>query len=218
MSPVPLTCAVMVGFRPAPAVTGAVQTLTSAWSLAVQWATSVNVSPAESVTPLASGLAAPQTPTWTTSRLPGPSATGRLTDRLPAPPVCADACCTNDGAVAGPGVTTLDGADAGEVPAAFVAVTVNVYAVPLVSPVTTVAVAGAATWTGAWATEPAYGVTVYPVIGLPLLFGAVQPTVAEPSPAVAATDDGADGALGGCPMWTIEATDGTPLSLRMNSM
>ena len=41
---------------------------------------------------------------------------------------------------AGPGVTELDGADAGPVPIAFVAVTVKVYAVPLVSPVTVVLV------------------------------------------------------------------------------
>jgi hypothetical protein len=34
------------------------------------------------------------------------------------------------------GVTLFDGADAGPVPAEFVAVTVKVYAVPLVSPVT----------------------------------------------------------------------------------
>ena len=34
------------------------------------------------------------------------------------------------------GVTALDAADAAEVPAAFVAVTVNVYAVPLVKPLT----------------------------------------------------------------------------------
>ena len=36
------------------------------------------------------------------------------------------------------GVTLFDAADAGPVPEAFVAVTVNVYAVPLVNPVTTI--------------------------------------------------------------------------------
>ena len=36
-----------------------------------------------------------------------------------------------------PGVTLFDGADGGPVPIALVAVTVNVYAVPLVSPVIT---------------------------------------------------------------------------------
>ena len=41
------------------------------------------------------------------------------------------------------GVTEADETDAGEVPAAFVAVTANVYGVPLVSPVTVHVVAGA---------------------------------------------------------------------------
>jgi len=41
------------------------------------------------------------------------------------------------------GVTAALDEDAGEVPAAFVAVTVNVYAVPLVSPVTVPVVAPA---------------------------------------------------------------------------
>src|SRR5688572_24538798 len=40
------------------------------------------------------------------------------------------------------GVTGADAADAGPVPMALVAVTVNVYAVPLVRPVTVVLVAG----------------------------------------------------------------------------
>ena len=49
------------------------------------------------------------------------------------------------GAVAGSaGVTLADGADAGLVPIALVAVTTNVYALPLVSPVTVAVVAGAA--------------------------------------------------------------------------
>jgi hypothetical protein len=38
-------------------------------------------------------------------------------------------------------VTEFDGADAGPVPAVFVAVTVKVYAVPLVSPVTVIGLA-----------------------------------------------------------------------------
>ena len=71
------------------------------------------------------------------------------------------------------GVTAALASEAGEVPAAFVAVTVNVYEVPLVSPVTvaevpiiTVAVA-----------PPGDAVTVYPVIAEPpLLTDAVQVT------------------------------------------
>jgi hypothetical protein len=47
------------------------------------------------------------------------------------------AAVTLVGAPGGPvGLTVLDGADAEPVPIAFVAVTVKVYAVPLVSPVT----------------------------------------------------------------------------------
>ena len=43
------------------------------------------------------------------------------------------------GAVAGTGVTEFDAADATDVPRLFVAVTVNVYAVPVVKPVTVIA-------------------------------------------------------------------------------
>jgi hypothetical protein len=60
---------------------------------------------------------------------------------------------------AGPaGVTELDADDAGPVPTELVADTVNVYAVPFVSPVT---VAGLPdTVVVACAVEPMYGVTV----------------------------------------------------------
>jgi hypothetical protein len=60
------------------------------------------------------------------------------------------------------GVTGADAAEAGEVPTAFVAVTVKVYAVPLVSPVMVAVVAGGfpLTVTGVRAVAPAYGVTV----------------------------------------------------------
>jgi hypothetical protein len=59
------------------------------------------------------------------------------------------------------GVTAADGDDAGPVPTALVAVTVNVYAVPLVSPDTVTDVAGGLpdTVTGVSAADPAYGVT-----------------------------------------------------------
>ena len=60
------------------------------------------------------------------------------------------------------GVTGFDAADAGPVPTAFVADTLNVYAVPLVSPVTFAVVAGGfpLTVVGACAVVPTYGVTV----------------------------------------------------------
>jgi hypothetical protein len=53
------------------------------------------------------------------------------------------------------GITLLDAADAMLVPTAFVAVTVNVYAVPLVRPVTMIGLAAPAT-----TTPPGFEVTV----------------------------------------------------------
>jgi hypothetical protein len=65
------------------------------------------------------------------------------------------------GSTAGPGggvfgVTGFDAADPGPLPTPFVALTVNVYAVPFVSPVTVVVVAGGepVTVTGVCAAEP----------------------------------------------------------------
>ncbi len=69
---------------------------------------------------------------------------------------------TNGGVGVALGVTAFVGADAGLVPTALVAVTVNVYGVPLVRP-DTVAVVGAGvplTVVVGWATPLAYGVTV----------------------------------------------------------
>src|ERR1035437_3034199 len=71
------------------------------------------------------------------------------------------------------GVTAALALDAGEVPAALAAVTVNVYAVPLVRPVT-VAVVAPVVLTVAPSGE---AVTVYPVTGdPPLLDGAIHET------------------------------------------
>jgi hypothetical protein len=66
------------------------------------------------------------------------------------------------GTVIAPGVTGVDGAEAGPVPTAFVAETVNVYVVPFCSPVTVVLVAGGVPVTvrDGCATPPTYGVTV----------------------------------------------------------
>jgi hypothetical protein len=95
------------------------------------------------------------------------------------------------------GVTALDGEDSGLDPTALLAVTVNVYAVPLVSPLTVAEVADAFdTWTGAFAVDPTYGVTVYPVIALPPLSdGALQLTCAELDAGIAPTPVGAVGTL-----------------------
>jgi hypothetical protein len=97
------------------------------------------------------------------------------------------------------GVTGLECADSALVPTEFVADTVNVYVVPSVSPVTATLVEGGLPLTavGACAVVPMYGVTVYRVIGLPPLDGAVQLTTAEPLPGVAVTPVGAEGRVAG---------------------
>jgi hypothetical protein len=94
------------------------------------------------------------------------------------------------------GVTGAEAADAGPAPTALVAVTVNVYAVPLVSPLTVAEVDEPLAVVVACAVLPMYGVTVYEVIGLPPSPGAAQVTVALASPAVALTPVGAPGAVG----------------------
>ncbi|MBK6602781.1 MAG: hypothetical protein IPG28_14835 [Betaproteobacteria bacterium] len=73
------------------------------------------------------------------------------------------------------GVTAADAADAGPVPTALVAVTVNVYAVPLVRPDTVIDVHGAVQLP---VKLPGLDVAVYCVIALPpSLAGAAKPTV-----------------------------------------
>ena len=70
------------------------------------------------------------------------------------------------------GVTDADAVEAAEFPAALVAITVNVYAVPLVRPVTVQEVVALVQ-----VNAPGDEVTVYPVIALPPLdAGAVQLT------------------------------------------
>src|SRR6516164_3392753 len=100
MSAVEVALAVMVGLVPPPAVIGALHTDSAVPSPAFQ------------------------TPTSTTIRSPVVTDDPGVTLSDPACP-CADTCCTNDGATF-EGVTALDGAEAGPVPIAFVAVTVKV--------------------------------------------------------------------------------------------
>ena len=88
---------------------GAVQTLCSVLSGPVKWLTSVNVSPAESVTLLALALEVLQAPTSTMSRLPLPSGADGVTARLLTALAWVLACCTKPGVVAADGVTALDG-------------------------------------------------------------------------------------------------------------
>ena len=107
------------------------------------------------------------------------------------------------------GVTAVLGVDALEVPDVVVAVTVNVYAVPLVRPDT-------AEFTPVvvrplQAGHAGDGVIVYPVIGEPpLLAGAVQDTTACAFPAVALTPVGAPGRLPRA--WTTQVKVALPLA------
>ena len=113
------------------------------------------------------------------------------------------------------GVTLFDGADGALGPTPFVAVTVNVYVVPLLRPVITCVVAVVP---ALLSTPPAgLDVTVYPVIALPpLLAGGVKLTLAWAFPAVAVAAvgafgtvacvtlfDGADGTLGPTPFVAV---------------
>ncbi len=87
------------------------------------------------------------------------------------------------------GVTELEAPEAALVPTALAAVTVQVTAVPGVSPVTAIGL-----------TDPVPvllpQVAVYPVIAVPpVAAGAVNVTVAEPLPAVAAPMVGAAGGV-----------------------
>ena len=91
----------------------------------------------------------------------------------------------NTGVVGATGVTELDATDALPVPATFVAVTVNIYAVPLVRPVTVQERAPVVVHVR----PPGLAVTVYPVIGQPPSdTGAVHDTTLCPfAPVVAVT-------------------------------
>jgi hypothetical protein len=90
------------------------------------------------------------------------------------------------------GVTADDAAEGAEVPAVFVATTVNVYAVPSVRPVMVAVVPGAGT-KRVW---PPDEVTVYDVTGVPpSMAGAVHETLAWVSPGMAPTPVGLLGAV-----------------------
>ena len=102
------------------------------------------------------------------------------------------------GAPGGPRmVTGADGEDGVEVPAAFVAVTMNVYGVPAVSPATVIV--PDPVWDTAPVKEPVSEVAVYLVIAEPPLdAGAVNATVALDDPAaVTAPMVGAPGTVSG---------------------
>jgi hypothetical protein len=112
--------------------------------------------------------------------------------------------------VAASGVTDALAAEVQLEPFAFSAVTVNVYAVPAVSPVTVQLVSVEA---AVQVAPPGAAVTVEPVIAEPLSeVGAVQLTSTSPSPAVPTTDVGGRGMLTIEPT-TWEASTGPPMSV-----
>jgi hypothetical protein len=95
------------------------------------------------------------------------------------------------------GITDCERSEGEPTPITFLAVTVNVYEVPLVRPVTVQGFTRAQA-TDVCAVVPMYGVTEYPVIvSPPFDAGAVQAKVAEPAPAVALVITGVPGAVAG---------------------
>src|SRR5690242_7127629 len=110
-------------------------------------------------------------------RLPTVRLAVGVTDKLVASP-CAATCCTNAGVeLADDGVTAFEAADGGPVPLGLLAVTVKVYQLPGVNPVTATPVGGGVPLTvvGVSGVVPRYGVTVYEVVGPPVE-GALQVT------------------------------------------
>ena len=103
------------------------------------------------------------------------------------------------------GVTLLDGADAAPGPVALAATTVNVYAMPLVKPVTTIGLAVPVA-----VMPPGDDVTVYDVTGVPPFgAGAVKLTVAWVFPRTADTAVGAPGTILGVTL--LDGADAAPV-------
>jgi hypothetical protein len=131
----------------------------------------------------------------------------KLTDAVVFPAVAVTAV-GEPGTVLG--TMLLDGADAVLLPATLVATTVNVYDVPLVSPVTTCEVAVLP----ALLSMPPAGleVTVYPRMTLPPLnAGGEKLTVACAFPGVAETPVGGFGTVLGVTL--TEGVDGAPVPI-----
>lgn len=105
-------------------------------------------------------------------------------------PATTDGTVGADGTVTG--VTAVDGADAGPVPMALVAVTVNVYGVPLVRPCTKQVKAVVVVQVS----PPGSAVTVYLVMAAsPAEAGGAHATVTSPSPASPDSPVGAEGTV-----------------------
>ena len=91
-----------------------------------------------------------------------PSSTEEVSESLGVVGVAVDGQMVQAVQAVAVGVTAFEAADAGPVPTALVAATLNVYAVPLVRPVTLAVVAGGlpVTVVGVCAVVPMNGVTV----------------------------------------------------------
>ena len=110
------------------------------------------------------------------------------------------------------GVTAVEAAEATELPTAFVATTVKVYAVPFVKPVTFIGDVVPVP-----IKLPGLDVTVYPVTTLPpLLIGATNATLAEALPAVATTAVGGPGTVFGTTGVTaVDAAEATEFPIAL---
>lgn len=98
------------------------------------------------------------------------------------------------------GVTEFDIVGGLDSPIALIATTANVYAIPFVSPATSIVVVPADSVIIRELEEtrpPGLDVTVYPVIAEPLPDGVPKDRVALAFPPVAVTDEGADGVVAG---------------------
>ena len=126
-----------------------------------------------------------------------PSSAGAVHDSVTA--LSSDCPVTPDGAVGTvAGVMGAEVTDAGLSPAPLMAITVKVYSVPLVSPVTVSVVAVDEKLIGVWATPPMDGVTRYPVMAAPPSSdGAVQLSATSPFSDRPVTPDGAVGVVAG---------------------
>jgi len=110
-------------------------------------------------------------------------------------------------------MTAFDFTDETDVPTELVAVTVNVYLVPLVNPLMTAFVAFAPTFT---TIPPGLEVIVYPVIGEPPLYaGKDHDTVAFPLPNTVLTFVGLVGADGGAGITLFVGVDGTDVPMEL---
>ena len=126
------------------------------------------------------GVGAPEKSVWPARVYP-----------TPAFPIGANEL-TSVGAIFGSGITELEALEAVEVPIALVAVTVNVYEVPFVNPVTTIGLCDPDA-----VAPPGEAVTVYVVIAEPFAPSPLNAMVACESPGVAVTEVGAVGSPAG---------------------